>query len=121
MFQVASCPPGTLRIGILVDIVRGTEATFLTRDSTDTLTDTENPQTSQQTLLAISNLAKLAPESVLHYILPIFIFVGSNVLHRDDSYSFRVVQKVILLSPAFIRYSRTARLLRALFLLWLSH
>jgi len=28
--------------------------------------------------------------------MPVFTFMGSNVFHRDDSYSFRVVQKVRL-------------------------
>jgi U3 small nucleolar RNA-associated protein 10 len=26
--------------------------------------------------------------------MPVFTFMGSNVFHRDDSYSFKVVQKV---------------------------
>lgn len=39
-------------------------------------------------------MAKLAPESMVYNIMPVFTFMGSNVVQRDDSYSFRVVQKV---------------------------
>jgi U3 small nucleolar RNA-associated protein 10 len=42
----------------------------------------------------MANLARLAPDSVLHNVMPVFTFMGSNVFHRDDTYSFRVVQQV---------------------------
>jgi U3 small nucleolar RNA-associated protein 10 len=54
----------------------------------------ESPQTFHQALLLIASLARVAPKSVLHNIMPVFTFMGSNVFHRDDNYSFRVVQKV---------------------------
>lgn len=44
--------------------------------------------------MLMANLARLTPDSVLHNIMPIFTFMGSNVFHRDDSYSFKVVQNV---------------------------
>lgn len=44
----------------------------------------------------MASLTRLAPDSVLHNVMPVFTFMGSNVFHRDDSYSFRVVQKVLL-------------------------
>jgi U3 small nucleolar RNA-associated protein 10 len=53
-----------------------------------------NPQTSNQALLLMAKLARLAPESVLHNVMPVFTFMGSNVFHRDDTYSFKVVQQV---------------------------
>lgn len=52
-----------------------------------------NPQTYHQALLLISTLARLCPDSVLRDIMPIFTFMGSNVFHRDDAYSFNVVQQ----------------------------
>ncbi|TIB13965.1 hypothetical protein E3P88_01328 [Wallemia ichthyophaga] len=55
----------------------------------------KNPQTFQQALLLISTLAKLAPDNVLHNVMPIFTFMGANILQRDDSFSFNVVQKTI--------------------------
>ncbi|KAI0270487.1 hypothetical protein BC834DRAFT_967272 [Gloeopeniophorella convolvens] len=68
-----------VRLDILVDIIRASES----------------PQTFNQALLLIASLARVAPESVLHNIMPVFTFMGSNVFHRDDTYSFRVVQKTI--------------------------
>lgn len=55
-----------------------------------------NPQTFHQALLLMANLARLAPDSVLHHVMPVFTFMGSNVFHRDDTYSFKVVQQVHL-------------------------
>ena len=54
----------------------------------------ENPQTFNQALLLVATLARLTPETVLRNVMPVFTFMGSNVFHRDDTYSFRVVQKV---------------------------
>ena len=55
---------------------------------------TENPQNFHQALLLLASLARLAPDSVLRNVMPIFTFMGTNVFHRDDTYSFRVVQQV---------------------------
>jgi U3 small nucleolar RNA-associated protein 10 len=55
----------------------------------------DSPPSSNQALLLLSTLAKLAPDSVLQNIMPVFTFMGSNVFHRDDSYSFRVIQKTV--------------------------
>ncbi|KAH8987299.1 hypothetical protein EDB92DRAFT_1876367 [Lactarius akahatsu] len=68
-----------IRLDILVDIIRVSES----------------PQTFHQALLLIASLARVAPKSVLHNVMPVFTFMGSNVFHRDDNYSFRVVQKTI--------------------------
>lgn len=53
-----------------------------------------NPRTAQRALLVAGDLARLVPESVLHNIMPIFTFMGSSDLQRDDAYSFGVVEKV---------------------------
>lgn len=53
----------------------------------------DNPQTFHQALLLIAAIARLAPDAILHNVMPVFTFMGSNVFHRDDTYSFRVVQK----------------------------
>ncbi|KAH8833345.1 armadillo-type protein [Flagelloscypha sp. PMI_526] len=71
--------PSTIRLDVLVELIRVSG----------------NPQTFQQALLLTAALAKLAPESVMRHIMPVFTFMGSNVFHRDDTYSFRVVQKTI--------------------------
>ncbi|KAG9044794.1 snoRNA-binding rRNA-processing protein utp10 [Tulasnella sp. UAMH 9824] len=72
-------PPGVMRIDVLIDLIRASG----------------NPQLFQQALLIISNIARIDPESVIQSVMPIFTFMGSNVFHRDDSFSFRVVQKTI--------------------------
>ena len=54
----------------------------------------DNTQTFHQALLLMASLARLTPESVLRNVMPVFTFMGSNIFHRDDSYSFRVVQQV---------------------------
>ncbi|KAG8949590.1 snoRNA-binding rRNA-processing protein utp10 [Tulasnella sp. 419] len=71
--------PNSLRIDVLINLIRVTN----------------NSQTFHQALLVISNIARLAPEEVLQNVMSIFTFMGSNVFHRDDAYSFRVVQKTI--------------------------
>jgi hypothetical protein len=82
---------------ILVDIIRGcfVYGVEVGCYSADYLSPaSESPQTFHQALLLIASLALVAPKSVLHNIMPVFTFMGSNVFHRDDNYSFRVVQKV---------------------------
>ncbi|KAF9553866.1 hypothetical protein CPC08DRAFT_672807 [Agrocybe pediades] len=77
--EVPNISPSVIRLDILVEVIRVSN----------------NPQTFHQALLLIANLARLAPESVLYNVMPVFTFMGSNVFHRDDSYSFKVVQQTI--------------------------
>ncbi|SPO26859.1 related to UTP10 - nucleolar protein, component of the small subunit processome [Ustilago trichophora] len=68
-----------LRVDIIVSVVKSSN----------------NPQTFQHALLLLSKIANIAPEAVLHNVMPIFTFVGSTVLQRDDAFSFSVVEKVL--------------------------
>ncbi|KAG1896221.1 uncharacterized protein F5891DRAFT_1054817 [Suillus fuscotomentosus] len=77
--KITEPPARPIRLDILVEIIRVSE----------------NPQTFHQALLLMASLARLTPDSVLHNIMPIFTFMGTNVFHRDDSYSFKVVQNTI--------------------------
>ncbi|KAJ7756261.1 hypothetical protein B0H16DRAFT_696293 [Mycena metata] len=77
--EIPNLAPTAIRLDILVDLIRVVD----------------NPQTFNQALLLMATLARLAPDSVLHNVMPVFTFMGSNVFHRDDSYSFKVVQKTI--------------------------
>ncbi|KAF7297329.1 U3 small nucleolar RNA-associated protein 10 [Mycena indigotica] len=77
--EIPNLSPGTIHLDILVELIRVAD----------------NPQTFNQALLLMATLARLAPDSVLHNVMPVFTFMGSNVFHRDDSYSFKVVQKTI--------------------------
>ncbi|KAF9915291.1 HEAT repeat-containing protein 1 [Lobosporangium transversale] len=56
---------------------------------------TGNPQTHHQALLLMAAIASLYPEKVLHNIMPVFTFMGANVLRQDDNYSFHVIQQTL--------------------------
>ncbi|PPR01672.1 hypothetical protein CVT24_001501 [Panaeolus cyanescens] len=77
--EVPNISPSIIRLDVLVELIR----------------TSGNPQTFQQALVLIASLARLAPDSVLFNVMPVFTFMGSNVFHRDDSYSFKVVQQTI--------------------------
>ncbi|EJD05052.1 uncharacterized protein FOMMEDRAFT_105292 [Fomitiporia mediterranea MF3/22] len=77
--ELPTLSPNAVRVDVLVELMR----------------TSENPQTFNQALLLMASLARLSPASVLHNVMPIFTFMGSNVFHRDDSYSFKVIQKTI--------------------------
>ncbi|KAF8154101.1 hypothetical protein B0H34DRAFT_800000 [Crassisporium funariophilum] len=77
--EVPNLSPSVIRLDILVELIRVSG----------------NPRTFHQALLLMANLARLAPESVLYNVMPVFTFMGSNVFHRDDAYSFKVVQQTI--------------------------
>ncbi|KIO17877.1 hypothetical protein M407DRAFT_226933, partial [Tulasnella calospora MUT 4182] len=92
-------PPGIMRIDVLIDLIRGREMVpcHVLREYLYSASSiaSGNPQIFQQALLIISSIAKIDPESVIQSVMPVFTFMGSNVFHRDDSFSFRVVQKTI--------------------------
>ncbi|KAF5392137.1 hypothetical protein D9757_003220 [Collybiopsis confluens] len=90
--------PTPIRLDVLVDIIRVSA----------------NPQTLHQALLLIAGLARLAPESVLRNVMPVFTFMGvgvaamvggtgkgnegsgaSSLLSRDDGYGWGIVQKTV--------------------------
>ncbi|XP_068615018.1 HEAT repeat-containing protein 1, partial [Brachionichthys hirsutus] len=62
------------------------------------------PQTHHQALLLLGAAATVFPEKVLHNIMPIFTFMGANILRLDDAYSFRVIDKTVqMVVPALIK------------------
>lgn len=51
-------------------------------------------------------LVSVLQEKVLHNIMPIFTFMGANILRLDDAYSFRVIDKTVqMVIPALIQVS----------------
>lgn len=91
--DVPNLSPSSIRVDVLVELIRVTE----------------NPATFHQALLLMSSLTRLARDSVLHNVMPVFTFMGSNVFHRDDSYSFSVVQKTIdKIVPVMVSSLKTA-------------
>lgn len=63
----------------------------------DCIRTTTIPQVRNSALLLVSALAKVTPESILHGIMPIFTFMGANVLRQDDDFSAYVVKQVSVL------------------------
>uniref|UniRef100_A0A673K9U4 HEAT repeat-containing protein 1 n=1 Tax=Sinocyclocheilus rhinocerous TaxID=307959 RepID=A0A673K9U4_9TELE len=62
------------------------------------------PQTHHHALLLLGALAGIFPEKVLHNIMPIFTFMGSNIMRLDDTYSFQVINKTVqAVIPALIK------------------
>lgn len=55
-------------------------------------------------LLLVSALAKVTPELILHSIMPVFTFMGANVLRQDDEYSAYVVKQVRMFIQWFIGF-----------------
>ncbi|XP_014122912.2 HEAT repeat-containing protein 1 [Zonotrichia albicollis] len=62
------------------------------------------PQTHHHCLLLLSAVAGIFPDKVLHNIMPIFTFMGANVLRLDDTYTFQVINKTVqMIIPALIQ------------------
>lgn len=61
----------------------------------DCVQKTSSPQLQNSALLIIASLADIAPELVLHSVMPIFTFMGSSVLRQNDEYSAHVIKQTI--------------------------
>ncbi|NXD79776.1 HEAT1 protein, partial [Halcyon senegalensis] len=62
------------------------------------------PQTHHHALLLLGAVAAMFPDKVLHNIMPIFTFMGANVLRLDDTYTFQVINKTVqMVIPALIQ------------------
>jgi U3 small nucleolar RNA-associated protein 10 len=57
---------------------------------------TDNPQTHNASLILMAAIAGMHPDSVLANIMPVFTFMGANVLRQDDNYSFHVIKLVCI-------------------------
>ncbi|XP_034534761.1 HEAT repeat-containing protein 1 isoform X2 [Notolabrus celidotus] len=69
-----------------------------------TIRTSSMPQTHHHALLLLGTAAAIFPEKVLLNIMPIFTFMGANILRLDDAYSFRVIhQTVQMVIPALIQ------------------
>ncbi|KAL3472148.1 hypothetical protein BJX99DRAFT_10862 [Aspergillus californicus] len=73
----------------------------------DCVRTTESPQVQNIALLLVAGLSVIAPELVLHSVMPIFTFMGSSVLRKDDDYSVSVIDQTIdQVVPALIQSLR---------------
>ncbi|KAI1911740.1 snoRNA-binding rRNA-processing protein utp10 [Ophidiomyces ophidiicola] len=94
----------SLNLGILLSIInkwKGTPARKINSSSLradliiDCVRTSESPQVQNTALLLVAGLATVAPELVLHSVMPIFTFMGSSVLRKDDEYSALVIDQTI--------------------------
>lgn len=73
----------------------------------DCVRTTESPQVQNVALLLVAGLSAITPELVLHSVMPIFTFMGSSVLKKDDDYSVSVIDQTIdQVVPALIQSLR---------------
>lgn len=76
----------------------------------DCVRTTESPQVQNAALLLVAGISVIAPELVLHSVMPIFTFMGSSVLHKDDDYSVSVIDQTIdQVVPALIQSLRNQK------------
>lgn len=62
-----------------------------------------NTQSINHAILLLTRFARLDPELVLHNVMPIFTFVGSTVLQRDDRFTLSVIDQTLRsIVPAFV-------------------
>lgn len=84
-----------MRIDLIVDCIRSTSS----------------PQVQNAALLLVASLAEIAPDLVLHSVMPIFTFISSTVFRQDDDYSVYVIDQVsqgVALKSSFYNLSFAA-------------
>lgn len=109
----------SLTLGSLLAIVNQSKASSKPQFDTsviradlvvDCVRTTESPQVQNVALLLVAGLSVIAPELVLHSVMPIFTFMGSSVLRKDDDYSVSVIDQTIdQVVPALIQSLRNQK------------
>ncbi|KAI9802060.1 MAG: snoRNA-binding rRNA-processing protein utp10 [Piccolia ochrophora] len=61
----------------------------------DCIRSTTNSRVQSEALLIVSSLADIAPDIILHSVMPIFTFMGATFLRQDDEYSLHVIDQTI--------------------------
>ncbi|GAA5842726.1 hypothetical protein JCM3766R1_005764 [Sporobolomyces carnicolor] len=116
--QVEVQYPGQLLLGALGRVVENVAPTSgVTSESIrmtpvlDFMRSSVNPQTYHQSLLLLAQLGPLVPDQLVQNIMPIFTFMGANVIQRDDAYSLRVVDQTLekIIPPLVKALQKTAR------------
>ncbi|KAF3490614.1 U3 small nucleolar RNA-associated protein 10 [Arthroderma uncinatum] len=108
----------SLNLGILLSIINKYKGSPKKLDTSviradliiDCVRTSESPQVQNTALLLVAALATVAPEIVLHSVMPIFTFMGSNVLRKDDEYSALVIDQTIdQVIPPLVRSLRVQK------------
>ncbi|KAM9913976.1 hypothetical protein OXX69_001089 [Metschnikowia pulcherrima] len=69
----------------------------------------QSPQVQNRLLLVVAELASLAPEIILHSVMPIFTFMGAHTVRQDDEFSSSALQQTIAkVVPAITAASASA-------------
>ena len=61
----------------------------------DCFKNTGSLQVQQEALRLLSSLALLAPDLIVHSVMPIFTFMGGSLLRQNDEHSARIVDSTI--------------------------
>lgn len=61
----------------------------------NSIRSSQSPQVQNRLLLVIAELASLAPEIILHSVMPIFTFMGAHTVRQDDEFSNSALQQTI--------------------------
>ncbi|RCK63521.1 U3 small nucleolar RNA-associated protein 10 [Candida viswanathii] len=61
----------------------------------NSIRSSHSPQVQNRLLLVISELASLAPEIILHSVMPIFTFMGAHTIRQDDEFSSSALQQTV--------------------------
>ncbi|KAJ5781893.1 uncharacterized protein N7518_010376 [Penicillium psychrosexuale] len=109
----------SLTLGSLLAIVNTSKGSVKPRFDTsviradlvvDCVRTTDSPQVQNGALLLVGSLSVIAPELVLHSVMPIFTFMGTTVLRKDDDYSVSVIDQTIdQVVPALIQSLRNQK------------
>lgn len=62
---------------------------------TDILRNADNPQVQNSALQVLASLSTIVPDRMIHNVMPIFTFIGHNMLSNEDDYSVSVVNEAI--------------------------
>lgn len=88
----------------MVKVIKGLKTLNVELDSSSIRTDivvatiraSPSPQVQNRLLLVVAELASLAPETVLHSVMPIFTFMGAHTVRQDDEFSVHVVEQTVI-------------------------
>lgn len=77
---------------------------------TECLRSTDNPQVQNTALMVMAALSGVVPDRMVHNVMPIFTFIGNNMLSKDDEHSVNVVNEAIdKIVPALLRNLRNGK------------
>lgn len=85
--------PAQFNIELLMQILQTKRETESEVETTEPKIDNLNVQ--EHVLLLLSEIAGVFPDKVLEHVLIMFVFVGTKLARKDDSYSFQIINKII--------------------------